>query len=175
MFTCVRMCKSNGGKRWTKQDILRVFWNIQPNHAHKMGVSLWMKFLPTCNKMDRIYIYFLLISSAWTLITNVPLTLPLTLTVFQYGNPWTLAKMLKINSPVAVMSYNTYILTLFLHLLLIFICFNQVSVYETWLPPPSICQSCFQDFYEDKYVQYTPPTLHPCTNPHGAVIVNWLI
>ena len=50
--------------------------------------------------------------------------------------------------------------------------YNQVSVYETWLPPPSICQSCFQDFYEDKYVQYTPPTLHPCTNPHGAVIVN---
>ena len=29
------------------KDILRVFWNIQPNHAHKMGVSLWMRFLST--------------------------------------------------------------------------------------------------------------------------------
>ena len=39
-FPSVRMCKSNGDKRWIKQDILRVFWNIQPNHAYKMGVII---------------------------------------------------------------------------------------------------------------------------------------
>ena len=35
LFSCVHMCKSNGDKRWSKQDILRVFWNIQPYQAHK--------------------------------------------------------------------------------------------------------------------------------------------
>ena len=41
------VCKSNGDKRWTKQEILRVFWNIQPNHAQDGCVLLWMKFLLT--------------------------------------------------------------------------------------------------------------------------------
>ena len=37
-FLLYSMCKWNVDKRWTKQDIQYVFWNIQPNHAHKMGV-----------------------------------------------------------------------------------------------------------------------------------------
>ena len=38
LFVCLRLCKSNGDKRGTKKDILRVFRNIQPNHVRKMCV-----------------------------------------------------------------------------------------------------------------------------------------
>ena len=48
LFSSVRMCKWNGDKHWTKQDIQRVFWNIQLNNAHKIGVFYYeWNFLST--------------------------------------------------------------------------------------------------------------------------------